>query len=167
MTERIKLNRRYTPQPVKISQERINAILKDISEGSTRFHASEANGIAYVTFYYWVKQGQLDLRYGADTINAQLVKALRKIEQDEIKECRNVTKYSADGHKGAQWTLERVYWKQFGGNAPVMELAEEMELEKGASKHDESNEEGSEESSEEISEEGREEGQGNAEESSR
>ena len=137
MTERIKLDRRPTRQEVKISRERIDAILKDISEGSTRFHASEANGIAYTTFYFWVKQGQLDIKYGLDTLNAHLVKALRIIEQDEIKNCRTNIVTSNEGHKGAQWTLERVYWKQFGSHAPVTELAEDFELEKGATPSEE------------------------------
>lgn len=147
MTERIKLDRRPTRQEVKISQERIDAILKDISEGSTRFHAAEANGIAYTTFYYWVKQGQLDSKYGIDSINAHLVKALREIEQKEIKSCRSNIVTSSEGHKGAQWTLERVYWKQFGAHAPVAELAEDFEIEKGAMS-DESSKETSEEDAE-------------------
>jgi hypothetical protein len=137
MTDRIKLDRRYTPQPVKINQERIDAILKDIEEGSTRFHAAEANGIAYTTFYYWVKQGQFDLRNGISTIYGDLVKALRKIEQDEIKYCRKNIVNTNDGHKGAQWTLERVYWKQFSSHAPITELAEDFELEKGDRKDEE------------------------------
>ncbi len=147
MTERIKLNRQYTSQPVKINQERIDSILKDIGEGSTRFHAAEANGIAYTTFYYWVKQGQFDLRNGIETIYGSLVKALRKIEQEEIKSCRSNIVGHADSHKGAQWTLEHVYWKQFGSHAPVAELAEDFEIEKGAMS-DESSEETSEENAE-------------------
>ncbi len=135
--KRTKLDRRPTRQEVKISQQRIDAILKDISEGSTRFHASEANGIAYVTFYYWVKQGQLDIRYGIESLNAYLVNALRQIEQDEIKNCRKNIVGSNDGHKGAQWTLERVYWKQFGSHAHITELAEDFELEKGDRKDEE------------------------------
>ena len=137
MTDRIKLDRRPTRQEVKISQERIDAILKDIGEGSTRFHASEANGIAYTTFYFWVKQGQLDIKYGIESLNSYLVKALRKIEQDEIKTCRTNIVSSNEGHKGAQWTLERVYWKQFGSHAPITELAEDFELEKGDRKDEE------------------------------
>ena len=136
-TDRIKLDRKPARQEVKINQERIDAILKDISEGSTRFHASEANGIAYITFYYWVKQGQLDIRYGIDSINARLVKALRNIEQVEIKKCRSSVVGHYDGHKGAQWTLQHVYWKQFGSHAPVSELAEDFELEKGNCKDEE------------------------------
>ena len=137
MTDRIKLDRQSVRQEVKINQDRIDAILKDIEKGSTRFHAAEANGIAYITFYFWVKQGQLDMRYNIDSINARLVKALRKIEQDEIKKCRKNIVDTNDGHKGAQWTLERVYWKQFSSHAPITELAEDFELEKGDRKDEE------------------------------
>jgi len=156
--KRTKLDKRPTRQPVKISQDRIDAILKDISEGSTRFHASEANSIAYSSFYYWVKQGQLDVKYGLDTLYAYLVKGLRKIEQAEIKECRKSIKMQKKGHKGKEWTLEKVYWQHFGGNAPVMALADEMELEKGDG-DEEGYEKGSKKGkkSSEESEEGREE----------
>jgi hypothetical protein len=143
MATRIKLDKQPTRQPVKISKERIDAILKDIGEGSTRFHASEANSIAYSSFYYWVKQGQLDVKYGLDTMYAYLVKGLRKIEQAEIKECRKSIRMQKKGHKGKEWTLEKVYWQHFGGNAPVMALADEMELEKGDIADEEGNEKGS------------------------
>lgn len=127
--KRHKINRRPTRQPVKKNQERIDAILKDIAEGSTRFHASEANGIAYTTFFYWIKQGQFDLEHAKeDTIEAKLVKALRIIEQNEIKRCRNNIVDRTKGHSGAQWTLERVYWRQFGPNVEARELAEEIAL---------------------------------------
>lgn len=132
MTKRIKPERRFTSQPVKISKETIDSILQDIAEGSTRFHAAEANGIAYVTFYYWVKQGQVDLQYNKDSLHAYLVKALRKIERNEIKKCRKEIIKLKKGHKGCEWTLEKVYWQHFSGQAPAMELNERLErLEQG------------------------------------
>jgi hypothetical protein len=150
MSQRVKPERRSTSQPVKISKERIDAILKDISELSTYYHAAEANGIAYTTFYWWVRQGQCDLRYGIDSIYSYLVKALREIEQEEIKDCRKRISLNEKGHMGAQWTLEHSYWKQFGSNAQLKDLSDDFELEKGAYE-DEKHEKGSEESGEERS----------------
>lgn len=132
MNNRIKPDRRPTSQNVKISKERIDAILKDIADDSTRYHASEANGIEYTTFYWWIKQGQCDLKHNKqDTLHAYLVKALRKIEQEDIKIEIKKIKNNKTGHKGAEWILERRYWKQFSNNVQAIQLWEEMNLDQG------------------------------------
>ena len=123
----IKLNKREGNYPRLISQEVIDLILADIKRGAPNKHAAEANGISEVLFYYWIKQGVLDLTYGVDSIHARLVKSLRKIEQEEIIECRSAIKETDKGHKGAEWTLEHVYWRQFSSNAPAIDLNERME----------------------------------------
>ncbi len=126
-----------------VTQEKLDAILKDISEGSTKKHASEANGISCRHFHYLIAQGIVDLEFAKyDTIYAKLVRSLRVIERDEIKECRTDIKSSPDGHKGAQWTLEHAYWRYFGKDANAKELAEEVERlreEMKGVKHDKAN----------------------------
>jgi hypothetical protein len=125
----------------KVSQKVIDNILKDISEGSTRKHASEANGITSRHFHYLVAQGLVDLEWGkTDSMFARMVRSLRAIEQEEIKWCRNAAKNSEDGHRGAQWTLEHAYWRYFGKDANAKELAEEIdrlreEMRQGVKKH--------------------------------
>lgn len=110
------------------TQEKLDAILKDISEGSTKKHASEANGISCRQFHYLIAQGIVDLEFAKyDTMCANLVRSLRAIEQEEIKWCREKARFSPDGHKGAQWTLEHAYWRYFGKDANAKELAEEIE----------------------------------------
>lgn len=128
MDKRIKLDKRAAPTcvEIKLNQDRVESILQDIYEGSTRFHAAEANGIAYETFYKWVKQGQFDLKHCKDSLEARLVQALREIEQEEIKDCRSGIKVCEKGHTGKQWTLEKVYWQHFGGNAPLIEVRERL-----------------------------------------
>jgi hypothetical protein len=119
----------YRPRqfPV-VTQEKIDAVLKDISEGSTKKHASEANGISCRHFHYLIAQGIVDIEWDKPhTMCANLVRSLRKIEQNEIKWCRNATREHEDGHKGAQWTLEHAYWRYFGKDANAKELAEEIE----------------------------------------
>lgn len=112
----------------KISKEIINAILSDIALGSTRKHASESNGISEPLFYYWIKQGELELSYAdIDTLHTYLVKSLRSIEKEEIVECRRQIKSSDKGHRGAEWTLEKVYWRYFGTNAADIEFNERLE----------------------------------------
>jgi phage terminase Nu1 subunit (DNA packaging protein) len=121
--------RDYKPRqfPV-VTQKKLDAILKDIAEGSTKKHASEANGVSARQFHYLIAQGIVDLEFSKPhTMCANLVRSLRAIEQEEIKWCREQARESEDGHKGAQWTLEHAYWRYFGKDANAKELAEEIE----------------------------------------
>lgn len=140
----IKPNKRYQAC-VKASEPTINAILKDIKEGSTHRYAAEANGITANTFCIWQQQGRCDLDHGnTETIHAKLVKGLAHIKQDEIKKCREMVRDSKLGHKGAQWTLEKVYWQDYGSSAAEMQLNErltelENQLAQGGANHGETN----------------------------
>jgi len=136
----IKAGKRPHTYP-KVTKETVDAILKDIAEGGTRYHSAEANGICETHFYNLINQGKCDLSIGLnDTLCAYLVKSLRQIELKEIKTCRNDIKVSEKGHIGGQWTLEKVYWRHFGSNAEVKELSEEIERLKqqlhGVGQHD-------------------------------
>lgn len=112
----------------KVTQEKLDAILKDIQEGAPRKHAAEANGISERHFYCMIAQGIVDIEYEKlDTIHARLVQSLRKIEMDEMKKCRIAIRSDEKGHKGAEWTLEHAYWRYFGKDANAKELAEEIE----------------------------------------
>lgn len=136
----IKNNKRPQAFP-KVNQQMLDAILEDIRKGSPRKHAAEANGISRRHFHHLIAQGILDLEFGKiDTIHARLARSLRQIEQEEIQWCREKARFSEDGHKGAQWTLEHAYWRDFGKDANSKELAEEIEqlrddLKKGALKN--------------------------------
>ncbi len=125
----IKPNKKPCPRKFPIvTPKKIDAILKDIAEGSPRKHAAEANGISARHFHYLVAQGILDLEFDkSDTMCANLVRSLRAIEMKEIKWCRKQARESENGHKGAQWTLEHAYWRYFGKDANAKELAEEIE----------------------------------------
>lgn len=111
-----------------VNQKVIDAILKDISEGGTRKHSAEANGISARHFHNLVAQGILDLEVNkTDSLQARLVRSLRKIELNEIKSCRGSIRGEDKGHKGAEWTLEHVYQRYFSANASIQELSEEIE----------------------------------------
>lgn len=111
-----------------VTKQLLEAILKDIQEGSPKKHAAEANGISDRHFYNLLAQGIVDLEYQKDTtLQAWLVRSLRKIEQKEIKDCRAKIKKEKKGHRGAEWTLEHAYWRYFGKDANAKELAEEID----------------------------------------
>lgn len=130
----------------KLNKELIDNIVKDIEEGSTHKYASQANNITESIFNIWRKQGEMDIAFENDSLCAYLVVSLAKIKQKEIKKCRKMIKDAKKGHKGAEWTLEHAYWREYGSNAPVRELAEEIEalretLKKKDKYHGETNDE--------------------------
>lgn len=148
----VKPDKRHYPS-LKVTRQVLDSILSEIQKGGTRRHSSEANGITDRHFQYLLQQGKCDIDHGNySTIYAYLVLSLRKIELSEIQECRKLIKELKKGHKGAQWTLEHVYWRDFGANAEVRELAEEIDKLKsshGASSNGNVNEFETKENSEE------------------
>lgn len=108
-----------------VSQETIDKILLAIQRGGTRRHSAEANGITERHFYNLLSQGKRDLESGyLDTLCAKLVQSLRAIELKEIQECRDQVKLTPGG---AQWTLERVYWRDYGNSAELKTLSDEID----------------------------------------
>lgn len=121
--------KKYKPNkyPV-VTQEVIDNILKDLEEGSTNKRAARANGVSESHFYNLIAQGIVDIEFGMpDTMQARMVVSLSKLEQNEIKWCRKSIKESDKGHRGAEWTLEHAYWRDFSPNANVKELADDIE----------------------------------------
>lgn len=109
------------------TKAKIDAILKDIERGAPNLYAVVANEMSEVQFYNLINQGMCDLQHEKTlTLPAYLVKSLRRIELEEIVSCKSDIRESQKGHAGAQWILERWYWRQFGNNAPAQELAEEI-----------------------------------------
>lgn len=117
------------PRPFKkLSKDLIDRIVKDIEEGSPHNYASQANGITVRILDIWIAQGKIDLEFENEhSLPAYLVLSLSKVKQNEVKWCREVIKDSEKGHKGAEWTLEHAYWRHYGGNAPLLEIANEIE----------------------------------------
>jgi hypothetical protein len=116
----------YTPR--KVNQERIDQILYWIKQGSPIKYAAESNGITKTHFYNLVKQGLCDMDHDIhDSIHARLVNSLRSIERDDVISCLYDIRHNDKGHKGAEWILEHKYWREFGGNAQIKELSDDIE----------------------------------------
>jgi hypothetical protein len=116
------------PHPMrKLNKKLIDKIVKDISEGSPHCYAAEANGITESIFYVWLDQGKIDVVHGDDSLCAYLVESLAKIKQKEINKCRKAIVSSKKGHKGAEWTLEHAYWRQYSSNVAAIELSKEIQ----------------------------------------
>jgi len=116
------------PHPFrKLNKELVDILVQEIAEGSTHILAAESNGITESIFYIWRAQGKVDVEHQNDTLCAYLVESLAKVKNREVKACRQVIAESEKGHKGAEWTLEHAYWREFGKDANVKEIAEEIE----------------------------------------
>lgn len=116
------------PHPFrKLTKELIDTIVNDIKAGSTHRYASEANGITDRILYIWIKQGKIDVEVQNDSLCAYLVRSLASVKQEEIKWCREVIKADDRGHKGAEWTLEHAYWRDFGKCEQIKVLADQID----------------------------------------
>jgi hypothetical protein len=125
------------PHPFrKLTKKLIDIIVQDIADGSTHKLACLSNGITHRIFDIWYKQGQIDIDHEEDTLCAYLVLSLSQVKKEEVQESRKIIRSSDKGHKGAEWTLEHAYWREFGSNASVMELAKDIEEFKSTFKKD-------------------------------
>ena len=124
----------------KFTPERTKAILADIAEYVPYKIAAESNGIADSTWYDWLYNGVRDMKLGIESDYTRLVESLRDIEKDRIKELTKDTRTSEKGHKGAEWVLERVFWKHFSSSVPVMEFEERLLKLEGTSHEEKGNE---------------------------
>lgn len=122
------------------SKEKLDLILKDISNGCTNRHAALSNGISERHFYEMIKQGVCDLESGYESLYSYLAQSLAEIEKKEISLCRKQILNDEKGHKGAEWTLEHAYWRYFGSNAANIEMNERLEKLESKRNGDSSNE---------------------------
>lgn len=111
-----------------VTQDMIEAILEDIKQGGSIKHSARANNLSERHFHNLVAQGIVDIDCGnQDTLQAKLVRSLSRVQLNEIKSCRQAILNSDKSHKGAEWTLEHAYWREYGNNAESKELAEEID----------------------------------------
>ncbi len=116
------------PHPFrKLTKELVDTLVKDISEGCTHRLAAESNGITARIAEIWRKQGEIDEEHGNDTLCSYLVRSLAEVKKKEVKWCRKAIKSSDKGHKGAEWTLEHAYQRDYSSNAPLRDFAEEID----------------------------------------
>ena len=121
-----KLNKREGNYPSKFTPERVCAILSEIDQGIPYRIAAEANGVHRNTFQSWVYQGLFDIEHGVESDYVELVVSLRGSESKRIKSCLADIRSADKSHKGAEWTLERCFWKDFSSNVSNIELMEKV-----------------------------------------
>jgi len=129
----IKSNIDLGGRPSKLNEERMNAILDDISHHVPYKIAAQANGIAERTLYHWIERGHADMENSIESDYSKFLHALARIKTDIIKHHVENIISSSKGHKGSQWILEHVFWQYFSSNVGIIELNERIEkLEKNS-----------------------------------
>ena len=123
---KVKPNKQTHPRRT-VTKEKIDKILDRIKLGSAIKHACLRNSVSEHYFYELVNQGICDIEHDVeDTLARYLAVSLNEIQDDEIVSCKSDIRDSDKSHKGAEWILERSYWRYFSSNVPIMELEERM-----------------------------------------
>lgn len=138
------------PHQIKCTDKTLDAILASISRGIPYKKACLSKGVSERLFYIWLQIGEEDIFNGRDTKHSSLVRRLNEIEEKRIQYNLERVEEQENGHKGAQWILERVFWKYFSpkiGEIELNERVEALEKQKGNT-NDDKNKERKDDSSE-------------------
>lgn len=109
------------------TEVKLKKIVADIEMGIPYQIATESNGLSEKHLYNIINQGKIDLEECDDTFHARLVQDLRAIEKKSIVSCLADIRPAEKGHRGAEWILERRFWKHFSPNISVMEITKELD----------------------------------------
>lgn len=115
------------PHQIKFKPEIVDKILDKISKHIPYKVACLSSGVNEKSFYLWKEKGEKDLLENKDTPHAKFVERLSEIEANRMEYHINQLQYQENGHKGAQWVLERVYWKYYSPKVAEIELNERVE----------------------------------------
>lgn len=111
---------------MKFTQPVSDAILKEIEQEVPYEIACEANGVSYNTFRNWLANGKRDIDNGKNSYYGRFLQAIRAIQAKRVKKHLKNVEDCDNGHKGAQWMLERAYWKYFSPKVGEIELEERI-----------------------------------------
>jgi hypothetical protein len=112
---------------MKFDKPTSDKILKDIEDEVPYELACESNGISYNSFRNWIANGKRDIEDGKNSYYAQFLQAIRDIQKKRVRKYLKEVGHNDKGHKGAEWILERAYWKYFSPKVGEIELNERVE----------------------------------------
>jgi len=115
---------------MKLNQLRIDEILKGVSDGLTKDAASQLAGISRVTFYKWLRQGEVDAGAGRNTLKRQLFERIPMAEiACEAWHLSNIRMGAERDWKASGWYLERTRHERYGRRfvaPPALEASDEL-----------------------------------------
>lgn len=118
---------RKSPDFIKFKPEIVKAILRDIEQNVPYKIAALARGVHESTFHKWLTIGADDLLAGKASDHAKLIESLNEIKSKRIKNLTHKVEKGKHGHKGAEFILEKVFWKHFSSGGQNRELIEKLE----------------------------------------
>jgi hypothetical protein len=122
-SQKIETGRKFNPD----TADKIKLIIESVSKGIPVSIACPARGLSEAHFYNFIKQGLVDLEAKEATIHAKLVESFKLKQENFVNGCLSDIRNSDKGHRGAEWTLERSYWKYFSSNVPAIEIQKELD----------------------------------------
>lgn len=115
-------------QPLKPDTvEKMKLIIKSVAKGIPIKMACLAKGLHESHFYNFINQGIVDLKANEPTIHAKVVESFSSMQENFVNGCLEDIRNSDKGHRGAEWTLERSYWRYFSASVPTTELSAQLE----------------------------------------
>jgi hypothetical protein len=118
------------PFPSKFTPERVEAILKSVSERIPYRFAALANGLSEKGLYAWIKEGKHHIENDIQSPKADFVIKLNQLEQERIQGHMESLAKGKKNWQSQAWILERRWWKDFtthGHLRDLNKLLEEME----------------------------------------
>lgn len=104
------------PKKSKLTHELIEKAVKIIERGNYDKVAIDALGIDKVTWYEWMRQGEIDANKGINSLKAYFFNSIKKAEATAIdRNLSIIQKAAMEGNwQASAWYLERKYPEQWG-----------------------------------------------------
>lgn len=111
-----------------ITKEKIDIIVRDLSNGIPRQVSLDSVGVALNTWKDWLKQGKLDLALGDnDTLYAYAASSLGDTQKATFDAELAKIREDKGNHKGSAWFLKHCYPRYFSDDVQYAALVEEIE----------------------------------------
>ena len=104
------------PAKSKLTRELIEKAVKIIERGNYYKVAIDVLGISSVTWYEWMRQGEMDASKGINSLKAYFFNSIKKAEATAIdRNLSIIQKAAMEGNwQASAWYLERKYPEQWG-----------------------------------------------------
>lgn len=104
------------PAKSKLTRELIEKAVKIIERGNYDKVAIDILGISSVTWYGWMRQGEMDASKGINSLKAYFFNSIKKAEATAIdRNLSIIQKAATEGNwQASAWYLERKYPEQWG-----------------------------------------------------
>ncbi len=106
-------------RPTTLTEELAAAIISDVREYLSLYHAAESNLIPRTTVATWMSHGNKDLEDGKDNIFTRFTNGIKKARAEFVQETIRTLKCAPKNWQANAWLLERCCAEDFGKDAEL------------------------------------------------